>query len=96
VDTVNEHGVPSWLTVTVCPAIVTAAERAEPALASMARATGPLPVPAAPEVTWIHDAVVAAVHVQPASVVTVMVPVVAAAAAAIVVADSWNEHDGAS
>jgi hypothetical protein len=34
--------------------------------------------------------------VQPASVVTVMVPVVAAAAAAIVVADSWNEHDGAS
>ena len=40
-------------------------------LAATARATVPLPLPLAPLVTVSHDAVLAAVHAQPAGLVTV-------------------------
>jgi hypothetical protein len=68
----------AWLTVNVCPAMVTVPARAAPLLAAMFIPTEPFPVPAAPDVTVIHGAPLAAVHVQAAVVVTVTVAVVAA------------------
>jgi hypothetical protein len=42
--------------------------------------TEPLPVPAAPPVTVIHDVLLTAVHVQPVPAVTVVLPAPPAAA----------------
>jgi hypothetical protein len=44
--------------------------RADPVLAATVYPTLPLPVPAVPDVTVIHDALLDAVHAQLAAVVT--------------------------
>lgn len=65
-----------WLTVNVCPAIVTVPVLAEVAvLAAMLYATVPDPVPLAPEVTVIHGTPLTAVHAHSAVVVTATLPV---------------------
>jgi hypothetical protein len=48
-------------------------------LAATLKATGPFPVPFAPEVMAIHDSLLVAVHAQPALAVTATVPLVAPA-----------------
>ena len=63
------------VTVTVLPAIVSAPVRAVPSLAPTVKPSVPLPLPLAPEVIVIHDAVVELVHAQPALLVTVTDPV---------------------
>jgi hypothetical protein len=67
------------LTVKVCVAIVAVPVRAAPLFAATLKPTGPFAVPVAPDVMVIHEALLAAVHAQPAPAVTVTVPVVAAA-----------------
>jgi len=47
--------------------------------AATLKATGPFPVPVAPDVMPIHASLLVAVHAQPTLAVTVTVPVVAAA-----------------
>lgn len=64
-----------WLTVMVLPATVSVPERAGPLVADTFAVTVPLPLPLPPLVIVIHDAWLAAVHAQPASAVTVTVPV---------------------
>jgi hypothetical protein len=54
----------------VRPAIVAVPVRGPPALGSIASCTGPLLVPVAPDVTWIHGLLLADVQVQLACVVT--------------------------
>ena len=54
----------------MCPAIVTVPVRAPDVFAATVNPTLPLPLPFAPEVTEIHEALLVAVHVQPAAVVT--------------------------
>jgi hypothetical protein len=51
--------------------------------------TAPFPLPAAPPVTVIHDALLAALHIQPLAAVTVTEPDVAAAVTEVPVALSW-------
>ena len=53
------------MTVNVWPAIVSVPLRAAPVLAATLNSTDPLPLPLAPEVMLIQDALVDAVHVQP-------------------------------
>jgi hypothetical protein len=55
----------------------------------------PLPVPLAPDVTVMNDALLAAVHVHPLVVVIVEDPVPPPAAAECVVGEMVNEHDPA-
>jgi hypothetical protein len=55
-------------------AIVTVPVRAAPVFAVRLRATDPLPVPVAPEVTVIHAALLVAVHEHPSPVITLTVP----------------------
>ena len=71
-----EHGATNaaCVRVNVCVAIVSVAVRAAPVLAVTLNATVPLPVPAAPEVTVSHGALLTAVHAQAAVVVTFTVP----------------------
>ena len=60
------HAAAAWLTVYVWPAMVAVPVRGVvTVLAATVRATVPLPLPLAPLVTVIHDAVLAAVHAQP-------------------------------
>ena len=61
---------PACVRVKVCPAIVIAPLRADPGLLAAMNVTVPLPLPAAPEFTVIHDALLAAVHAHPAGRVT--------------------------
>ena len=72
----------AWLTVNVWPAIVIVPLRAAPVFAAAVKPTDPLPVPLAPEVTVIHDALLTPVHVQLAveGVTAIAVPVPPAAA----------------
>jgi hypothetical protein len=56
--------------VCVLSAIVTVPVRGPPLLAAMLNATEPLPLPCAPDVIVIHDALLFAVHVHPLSVDT--------------------------
>ena len=56
--------------VWVTSAIVTVPLRLPPLLAAMLRATEPLPLPCAPDVIVIHEALLFALHVQPFSVDT--------------------------
>jgi len=65
-----EYEQPAWFTVIVWPAIVSVPARAAPALAPAVNATEPFPLPAAPDVTEIHAALLVDVHVHPAAVVT--------------------------
>jgi hypothetical protein len=62
-------------------AIVNVPLRAAPVFAAMLKPTGPLPVPAAPEVTVIHATLLVAVHAHVAPLVTVTDPVLAVAGA---------------
>ena len=54
--------------------MVTVPVRKAPVLAATVYATLPFPVPVAPDVTVIHDALLLAVQIQPAAVVTPTVP----------------------
>jgi len=56
--------------VCVRSAMVTVPVRAAPGLAAMRNATEPLPLPCAPDVIVIHEALLVAVHVQPFNVDT--------------------------
>jgi hypothetical protein len=72
--TLNVHGVPCWLTVTVCPATVKVPVRGEvDVLAAMLYATVPFPVPFPPEVIVNQEALLVAVQLQPGVVVTLAV-----------------------
>jgi hypothetical protein len=71
----------AWLTVNVCPATVSVADRVDVAVfAAAVKLTEPLPEPDAPAVIVTHPALLAAVHEQPAVVVTATVPEPPAAA----------------
>ena len=63
--------------VKVRVAIVTVPVRTAPVFAATVRRTCPFPVPGEPEATVIHDALLVAVHAQPAPAVTLTVPWVA-------------------
>ena len=65
------------MTLNVCVAIVTMPVRAAPVFAATLKPTTPLPVPAAPDVTVSHTALLTAVHAHAAVVVTFTVPVFA-------------------
>ena len=65
---------PAWVTVTVCPAIVSVPVRGlVEVFAATVYATVPFPVPLPPLVTVIQDALLAPVHAQPLVAVTVVV-----------------------
>ena len=74
-----EHGAEpaACVTLNVCVAIVTMPVRAVPVFAATLKPTTPLPVPAAPDVTVSHTALLTAVHAHVAVVVTFTVPVLA-------------------
>jgi len=65
------------VTLNVCVAIVSMPVRAVPVFAATLKPTTPLPVPAAPDVTVSHTALLTAVHAHAAVVVTFTVPVFA-------------------
>jgi hypothetical protein len=72
-DTPKVHGAgaAAWVTVTVWPATVSVPVRGEVAgFAAIEKFTAPFPLPLAPEVTVSHAALLVAVQVQPAAVVT--------------------------
>jgi hypothetical protein len=70
------HGVPAWLTVKLSPAIVRVPVRlVVAALAATVNVVLPGPVPAAPELTVIHAALLTADHTQPVPTLTVLLPV---------------------
>jgi hypothetical protein len=72
-ESVIAHPWPACVTVACCPPIVSVAVRSAFVLfAATLKKTDPLPVPLAPEVIVIHDAVFVVVHWQPAPAVTVM------------------------
>ena len=64
------QGAAAWLTVNVSPAMVSVPLRAPPVLAATLNPTDPLPLPLAPDVMLIQEALVAAVHAHPLLVVT--------------------------
>ena len=75
-DSVGAHAAPACVTETVDPAIVSVPVRlVVPVFAATANATVPEPDPDAPDVIVIHDALLIAVHAQPAATVTVLLPV---------------------
>jgi hypothetical protein len=61
----NAHAGAAWLTVKVRPAMIIVPLRAAPVFAVTLNPTDPFPLPLAPEVTLIHDALLAAVHPHP-------------------------------
>ena len=68
------------LTLKICPAIVIVPLRffGRPVYAATEYVTVPLPLPLAPPVTVIHEALLVAVQAQPASAVTATAPVLPA------------------
>jgi hypothetical protein len=91
------QGAPCWVTVTVCPAIVTEPVReALLVFAAMPSDTVPLPEPAEPPVMVIHGVELAAVHAHPEPAVTSTVPVDAADRTERLVVESVNEQTGAA
>jgi hypothetical protein len=91
------HATPAWVTVTVWPAIVNVPVRGVLAVfAAIDSDTVPVPLPVAPPVTVIHGSALAAVHEQPATEVTEMLPGEALAATDKLVDDSVNVHAGAA
>ena len=86
------------LCVTVCvwPAIVSVSTRCGPVLAATLKPTVPLPVPVAPLVIVIHDAVVEDVHAHPAGIVTatfVAAPLPAPTVCAAGLSEAGHEPD---
>jgi hypothetical protein len=68
-------GAAAWVTVKVCPATVSVADRVDvDVFAAAVKLTEPLPEPVAPAVIVTHPALLAAVHEQPAVVVTATLP----------------------
>jgi hypothetical protein len=65
----------AWFSVKVRPATEIVLERAAPTFGSTRYPTVPFPLPLAPAGNEIHDALVEAVHEQPAAAVTPMEPV---------------------
>jgi len=61
------------VTVNVCPPIVTVPLREAAVLLPTVNVTDPFPLPVAPDVTVIHEALLLAVHAQPLEVVTLTV-----------------------
>src|SRR3954470_24958406 len=68
------HPLP-WVTVKVWPAIVNVPDRTPPVVPATLYCTVPLPFPLAPEVIESQDALVVAVHAQPAPLVRPTLPV---------------------
>jgi hypothetical protein len=66
---------PAWVTVNVCPAIVTAPILGGPVLSGIAMDTLPLPIPLAPIRIEMNGEVVLALQAQPLPVVTMIVAV---------------------
>jgi hypothetical protein len=72
----GEQVAAACVTVKVAPAIVMVPVRLEATVfAATLKAAVPLPEPAAPLVTVIQDALLAAVHAQPVATVTLLLPV---------------------
>jgi hypothetical protein len=69
------HEFAAWLTVKVLPATVSEPVRLDPVLGATSKLIVPLPDPAAPLVTVIHTLLLTAVQGQPATIVTVALPV---------------------
>lgn len=89
---VHGAGTAAWLTVNVCPAIVTVPLRAAPVFAAIAIATVPLPEPLPPLAIVSHAAFVLAVHAHDAVTATDVVP--ASALTFTVVGRMLNVHAG--
>jgi len=70
-----EAEAPAWVTVNVCPAIVTVPVLDGPGLSGIAMNTLPLPIPLAPVRIVMNGEVVLAVHAHPLFVVTTIVDV---------------------
>ncbi len=86
-------GAPAWVTVTVCPAMVSVPVRGDVAvLAAIENATAPFPLPLAPDVMVSHAALLVAAQLQPASVVTVLLLELAAAPGLSDVGKTVNVH----
>ena len=91
------HVTPAWVTVTGWPAIVNVPVRGVLApLAAIDSDTVPVPLPVAPPVIVIQGSALVAVHEQPPTEVTVMVPGEAPAATERLVDESVNVHAGAA
>ncbi len=90
---VQGGGAPAWVTVTVCPAMVSVPVREDVAvLAAIENATAPFPLPPAPDVMVSHAALLVAVQLQPASVVTAVLLELAAAPGVNVIGETVNVH----
>jgi hypothetical protein len=88
------HDGPASVTVNDFPAIVSVAARDRAlVLAVTLKASVPDPVPGAPPEIVTHAALLDAVQLQPADVVTVTVPLPPAAANAWLVGEIVNTHD---
>ena len=66
---------PDCVTVNVCPAIVIVPVVVAPVFGATEKATVPLPLPLAPVVTVIQEALLTAVHSQPRLLVIPTLPV---------------------
>ena len=80
-------------TVTVCPATVSVPDRAAPPVfAATEYVTVPFPLPLAPDVTVMNEALLVAVHAQPEDAVTATVAVPPVFATDCVVGLTANAH----
>lgn len=94
---VQGGGAPAWVTETVCPAIVSVPVRGEvPGLAAIEKATAPVPLPLAPELTVSQAVLLVAVHVQPVEVVTVALVELAADPGLNEAGETVNEQGAAA
>ena len=92
-DRLVVHAAPSWVTVTVCPAMVIVPVREPPpGLPAIESDTLPVPLPDVPLVTTIHEAALAPVQEHPPPVVTDTVPLVAGADTCRLVVDRLKVH----
>jgi hypothetical protein len=92
-DKVYEHEVAACVTVNVTPATVSVPVRTDCVVfAAIANPTEPDPLPLAPLVIVSQDALLDAVHVQPAGLVTLTLPLPPPDAADCVVAESDVEQ----
>ena len=74
------HGAPASVRLKMLPAIVSVPVRALAAVfAAALKVTEPFPLPVAPAVTVIHDALLEAVHAQPVPTMTEALPLPPAA-----------------
>jgi hypothetical protein len=96
-DRLKLQGTAFCVTVKVWPAMITVPVREVPAvLAATLRPTVPLPVPLAPEVTVIHDALLVADRAQPVVPLTETLTPPPPAATVVLVGDSPNAPQAAA